>query len=107
VVKEIGCVSLFSKVQAKACGARSENWFWLPDCAGTAGTDWESGNVFPAQQLILPPQWQQAWFCLTQDAAACAERNGAPPSRKLQTMTSAVFMSYNCGIKERFPPRNY
>jgi len=53
---------------------------------------WESGNDFAAQQFILPPQWQQAWFCLTQGGAACAKRNGAPASRKLQMMANAVFM---------------
>ena len=91
-MKEIGCVSFFSKVQAKACGARIKNWFWLLDCAGTAGVGWESGNDFAAQQFILPPLWQQARFCLTQGGAACAKRNGAPASRELQTMANAVFM---------------
>ena len=91
-VKEIGCVSLVSKVQAKELGARSKNWFWLLDGTGTDGAGRESGNDFAAQQLILPPQWQMAWFCLTQSGAACAKRNGAPASRKLQTMANAVFM---------------
>jgi hypothetical protein len=32
----------------------------MPDDAGTAGADCEPDDGWAAQQLILPPQWQQA-----------------------------------------------
>jgi len=103
--KEIGCVLLFCKVQAKALGTRSENWFWLLGGTGTDGKGLESGNDFAAQQLILPPQWQLAWFCLAQGGAACAKRNGAPASRNCKRWPTP-FSYDNCGTMERFPPQN-
>jgi hypothetical protein len=52
----------------------------------------ESDDDFPAQQFILPPQWQHTWFCLTQGGDACAKRNGVTTKRQLQTMANTVFM---------------
>jgi hypothetical protein len=40
-------------------GAEIENCFWVPALDGTAGIGCEPDDG-AAQQLILPPQWQQA-----------------------------------------------
>jgi len=93
VMKAIGCASLSGKVQARMAGGEKENWFCVPAGAGTAGADCELADGCAAQQLILPPQWQQArtgrW---AHDDSVCAGRKGVPASKTLQKMANAVFM---------------
>ncbi|MGA2281902.1 MAG: hypothetical protein ABSG80_16550 [Verrucomicrobiota bacterium] len=65
----------------------------MPDGAGTAGADGEPDDG-AEQQLILPPQWQQARTgCREHDDTVGTGRNGVPTSNTLQTMASAIFIS--------------
>jgi hypothetical protein len=58
----------------------------MPDGAGTAGADCEPGDGCAAQQLILPPQWQQARTGCWEHAGAGAASNCAHASNKLNRM---------------------
>jgi len=57
----------------------------MPDGAGTAGADGEPDDG-AEQQLILPPQWQQAWAGCREHASAGAASNCAHTSKKLNKM---------------------
>ena len=49
-----------------------------------AGADGEQGDGWAAQQLILPPQWQQAWAgCLAHAGSVGAASNCDHTSKKL------------------------
>ena len=90
--EEIESFGLGGSVQIKALEARSESWFWLPVCAGTAGFDCELGDEFTLQHGISMPCWQQTRTCLTQADGVCASRNGVPASTRLQMMAHVVFI---------------
>jgi len=95
VAEENGETVASGKTQATILAARSESWFWLPFCAGTAGADCESGDDFAAQHGIFTPCWQHAGSgcCAHTGDGVCASRKGVPASTKLNMIANAAFTS--------------
>ena len=87
--KEIESAGLEGTVQIKTPRARSESGL-LP----APGAGWESGDGLAWQHGMVTPCLQQERACLTHAAVSGADvaSNGAPASRKPQTMASVVFM---------------
>ena len=63
----------------------------MPDGAGTAGADCEPDTGCAAQQLILPPQWQQARTGCWEHAGIGAAGNCAHTSKELNKMAENRF----------------
>lgn len=73
-------------------GAEIESCFCAPELDGTAGIGCEPDDG-AAQQLILPPQWQQAWADCREHAGIgaasnCAHTNNRPNRMALNRFTN-------------------
>jgi hypothetical protein len=86
--KAIKPASFSGKVQTQEAGARSESWFWVPALDGIADAGCESDDAAGAQQLILPPQWQQARTGCREHAGIGAASNCAHTSSELNKMAN-------------------
>jgi hypothetical protein len=90
-MEEIEPAAFSGRVQIREVGTRSENWFCAPALDGIAGAGCEPDDGCAAQQLILPPQWQQARTVCLAHAGVGAADNGAHTSRKLNKMADNRF----------------
>jgi hypothetical protein len=78
------------KAQTREAGRGSISWFCGPALAGSAGAGCEP-EADVAQQLILPPQWQQARTGWLAHAGTGAASNCAHTSNKLNKMADNCF----------------
>jgi hypothetical protein len=86
-------MSVLAEVENRSVAIRMEKSLCGPVRVELAGTDCGLDPGWAAQQLIVPPLWQQAQAgCRAQAGLVCAKSMGAAISARMQMMVHTDFM---------------